>query len=67
MLQATLRKSWTRSLDSKINPKTTPQYQNYLRKKPSNPQDEDAQLSKAIEQSINAAKGKNISLEPLNP
>lgn len=49
MLQATLRKSWTRSLDFKINPKTTPQYKNFLRKKPSNPQDEDAQLSKAIE------------------
>lgn len=35
--------------------------------KPSNPQDEDAQLSKAIEMSINEAKDKKISFEPLNP
>lgn len=36
-------------------------------KKPSNQQDEDAQLSKAIEMSITEAKDKKISLEPLNP
>ena len=35
--------------------------------KPSNPQDEDAQLSKAIEMSMNEAKDKKIALEPLNP
>lgn len=29
--------------------------------------DEDAQLSKAIELSMNEAKDKKISLEPLNP
>jgi len=31
-------------------------------KKPSNPQDEDAQLSKAIEESMREAKDKKISL-----
>ncbi len=35
--------------------------------KPSNNIDEEAQLSKAIEMSINEAKDKKISLEPLNP
>lgn len=40
---------------------------NILYKKPSNPQDEDAQLSKAIELSMNEAKDKKINLEPLNP
>ena len=35
--------------------------------KPSNPQDEDAQLSKAIELSMTEAKDKKINLEPLNP
>jgi hypothetical protein len=35
--------------------------------KPGNPQDEDAQLSKAIELSMNEAKDKKIGLEPLNP
>lgn len=36
-------------------------------KKPANAMDEDAQLSKAIEMSMNEAKDKKISLEPLNP
>lgn len=35
--------------------------------KPANAQDEDAQLSKAIEMSITEAKDNKISLEPLNP
>lgn len=35
--------------------------------KPSNPHDEDDQLSKAIEMSMNEAKDKKIALEPLNP
>jgi hypothetical protein len=40
---------------------------NYILQKPANANDEDAQLSKAIEMSINEAKDKKISLEPLNP
>lgn len=35
--------------------------------KPASAHDEDAQLSKAIELSMNEAKDKKISLEPLNP
>ena len=46
---------------------STLQYIIMLIQKPSSANDEDAQLSKAIEMSINEAKDKKITLEPLNP
>jgi len=63
---ATRNASLRRYFDFSRNHPHIPQYHSY-KQKPTNHQDEDAQLSKAIEISMNEAKEKKISLDLMNP